>query len=84
LIPLKAKNEEARAHLGLAHLYRAAFHEQRAKTALDKTHAIDPKDPEINGDWQETRPAAEKIRLLRDFEMKLNFRDGLVSFHSGK
>jgi tetratricopeptide (TPR) repeat protein len=67
LEPLRAKNEEARVYLGLARLYHATFNEPRAKTALEKAHAIDPKDPEINGDWLETRPAAEKIPALERF-----------------
>lgn len=67
LTALKAKNEEARAYLGLAHLYRATFNEQGAKSFLGRAHALESKDPEINGDWLETRPAAEQIRALEAF-----------------
>jgi tetratricopeptide (TPR) repeat protein len=67
LSALQANNKEARAYLGLAHLYLATFNKQRAKAALDRAHALDPKDPEINGDWLETRPASEQIRALEAF-----------------
>lgn len=67
LTPLRAEEEDARAYFGLSHIYHATFNEKRAKWALDRAHALDPKDPEINGDWLQTRPAAEQIRALESF-----------------
>lgn len=67
LIPLTAKNEEARAYFGLARISNAAFDERRARNLLDRAHALDPKDPEINGDWLQTRPPSEQIRALEAF-----------------
>ncbi|HEY6269901.1 MAG TPA: aspartyl protease family protein [Candidatus Acidoferrum sp.] len=67
LTPLRANKEEARAYFGLWRIYHATFEKKRAKTALDRAHALEPRDPDINGDWLETRPAAEQIRALEAF-----------------
>lgn len=67
LIPLKAKNQEARALFGLARISNAAFNERGAKNLLDRAHRLDPKDPEINGGWLQTRPPSEQISALEAF-----------------
>jgi tetratricopeptide (TPR) repeat protein len=67
LAPLRAKNEEARAYYGLSRIYHATFKEQSAKTALYRAHALEPRDPDINGDWLATRPVTEQIHALEAF-----------------
>jgi tetratricopeptide (TPR) repeat protein len=67
LTALRAKKEEARAYFGLSHIYHATFDEKRAKTTLDRAHALEPRDPDINVDWLETRPATEQIHALEAF-----------------
>jgi tetratricopeptide (TPR) repeat protein len=67
LTPLKAKNEDALAYFGLSRIYHATFEGKSSKTALDRAHELEPRDPDINGDWLETRPATEQIRALEAF-----------------
>jgi tetratricopeptide (TPR) repeat protein len=67
LTPLRAKNEDAQAYLGLSRIYYTTFNENRAKIVLDRAHTLDPKDPDISSDWVQTRPAAEQIRALEAF-----------------
>jgi tetratricopeptide (TPR) repeat protein len=67
LTPLRANKDEARAYFGLSRIYHATFDEYRARMALDRAHTLEPKDPEINVDWLETRPAAEQIHALEAF-----------------
>jgi tetratricopeptide (TPR) repeat protein len=67
LTPLRAKNEDAQAYLGLSRIYHTTFNENRARIVLDRAHTLDPKDPDINSDWVQTRPAAEQIRALAAF-----------------
>jgi tetratricopeptide (TPR) repeat protein len=67
LTALPAKEEEARAYFGLSRIYHATFDEKRAKTTLDRAHALEPRDPDINVDWLETRPATEQIHALEAF-----------------
>jgi len=64
LRPQTAKREDARAYFGLSLIYHATFNERRAKTVLDRARILDPKDPEINSAWLQTRPAGEQIRAL--------------------
>ena len=67
LTTLGANKDDARAYFGLSRIYRAKFDANRARTALDRAHALEPKDPEINVDWLETRPAVEQIHALEAF-----------------
>lgn len=67
LTALRSNNEDALAYFGLSRIYHATFKEQTAKTALDRAHALEPRDPDINVDWLETRPATEQIRELEAF-----------------
>ncbi|HTD23911.1 MAG TPA: aspartyl protease family protein [Terriglobales bacterium] len=61
---------EARAYLGLARLYDALSFHARAKTMLEKAHALDPDDPDIQGRWLRTVSRSERIKLLQDYLAK--------------
>jgi tetratricopeptide (TPR) repeat protein len=61
---------EARACLGLARLYDALSFHARAKTMLEKAHALDPEDPDIQRPWLSTLSRSERIKLLQDYLSK--------------
>ena len=44
-------HSDARAHLGLAHLSTATTQYNQAKAEIEKAHALDPSDPDIELDW---------------------------------
>lgn len=58
---------EARAYLGLARLYDAYSLHARAKVMLDKAHALDHDDPEIQRRWIRTLKRSEQIEWLRKY-----------------
>ena len=61
---------EARACLGLARLYDALSFHARAKTMLEKAHALDPNDPDIQRPWLSTLSRSERIHSLEDYLSK--------------
>ena len=61
---------EARACLGLARLYDALSFHARAKTMLEKAHALDPDDPDIQRRWLSTLSRSERTHSLEDYLSK--------------
>jgi len=64
LFPFKQGQQDARSYLGLARLYLASFNSKRAKVAIDKAYSLSPHDPEISGEWLNTRPIPEQIKAM--------------------
>jgi tetratricopeptide (TPR) repeat protein len=64
---MNATPPEARAYLGLARLYEAFSLYARAKKALEKAYALDPKDPDVRRRWMQTLSRAQRIRSLEDY-----------------
>lgn len=64
---LRSGNAEARAYLGLARVSAAASMHAWAKQMLEKAHALDPDDPEIERRWLEGLPLPERIKALTDY-----------------
>jgi tetratricopeptide (TPR) repeat protein len=67
---LKAINSpipDARAHLGLARLYSAYSLYAHAKAMLDKAHALDPTDLDIQRRWISTLSRAQRIEWLENY-----------------
>jgi tetratricopeptide (TPR) repeat protein len=55
---------EARAYLGIARVRNAIALYKGAKDMIDRAHELDPDDPDINEEWVETLPRAERIAYL--------------------
>lgn len=55
---------EPRAFLGLARVRHAVAMYKSEKVMLDKAHALDPTDPDIEEAWYDTLSRAERIRYL--------------------
>jgi len=64
LLPFKTGKGDARSYLGLERLYRASFNFKRAKFAIDKAYELEPRDPDISGDWLGTRPPPERVKAM--------------------
>ena len=67
---LKAVNTphpEARAYLGLARLYAAFSLHAKAEKELQKAHALDPDDPDIQRRWVGTLTRAQRIQSLEEY-----------------
>ena len=64
---LKAVNTPhplARGYFGLVRLYDAYSFHAKARQMLEKAHALDPDDPEIQYRWTETLTRAQRIKWL--------------------
>jgi len=57
---------EARAYLGLARIHNAIAMYKTAKVMIDKAHAMDPKDSDIQEGWVSTLSRAQRIKYLED------------------
>ncbi len=57
---------EARAYLGLARIRNAIAMYKTAKVMIDKAHALDPKDSDIQEEWIGTLSRAERLKYLDD------------------
>lgn len=57
---------EARAYLGLARIRDAIAMYKTAKALIDKAHALDPKDSDIQEAWVGTLSRAERIKYLEE------------------
>lgn len=55
---------EARAYLGLARVRDAIGNYRGAKTMIDKAHALDDEDPDIQDEWIGTLSRSERIKYL--------------------
>lgn len=67
LIAINYTHPDARADLGLARLYTAYSLYARAKARLDKAHALDSSDPEIQRRWVGTLSRAQEIQWLENY-----------------
>lgn len=74
LTPLRAGVPDSRAFWGEARLSRASSNYKHAKSLIDKAHALDPHDREIERDWFATLTRAERIKVL---QARLNSSDPL-------
>ncbi len=61
---INTEHPDARAYLGLTRLYDAYSLYARAKKMLEKAHALDPKDPDIQRRWVQTLSRSERIQSL--------------------
>lgn len=57
---------EARAYLGLARIRNAIAMYKTAKVMIDKAHALDPEDSDIQEEWIGTLSRAQRIKYLED------------------
>lgn len=63
--PLKNCDLDARAFLGLYRVYAISLNWKRAKTNIDQAYKLDPQDPEIAFDHNQTLSLADRIRDLQ-------------------
>jgi tetratricopeptide (TPR) repeat protein len=61
---INSGRNEARAYLGLSRVYTALAMYKSSKNMIDKAHALDPDDPDINEHWIRTLSSAERIPYL--------------------
>ena len=57
---------EARAYLGLARVRNAIAMYKTAKVMIDKAHALDPNDTDIQEEWIGTLSRAQRLKYLED------------------
>ena len=60
-------HSDARAHLGLAHLSTATTQYNQAKAEIEKAHALDPSDPDIELDWLRSLRPSEQVPYLEGY-----------------
>lgn len=64
---IDSRHEDARDHLGLARVSAASTQYAQAKTEIDKAHAIDPNDPDIEFYWLQFLRSSEQVRYLEKY-----------------
>jgi tetratricopeptide (TPR) repeat protein len=64
---INSGHADARAHLGLARVSAAATQYKRAKAEIDKAHALDPSDPDIQLYWIGSLTPLEQVSGLEDY-----------------
>jgi tetratricopeptide (TPR) repeat protein len=57
----------ARAYLGLARIRSAISMHKKAKDLIDRAHAFDPSDPDIQRYWMATLKRPERIKMLEAY-----------------
>src|SRR5580692_654231 len=65
--PLRNCNLDARAFLGLTHIYWATLNFKRAKDDIDQAYKIDPEDPDIRRAYMQTLSGAERVQFLKGY-----------------
>ena len=58
---------DARAHLGLARVSKAATEYKQAKAEIDKARALDPGDPDIELNWISFLRPSEQVLYLENY-----------------
>jgi len=58
---------DARAHLGLARVSKAATEYKQAKAEIDKARALDPSDPDIELNWISFLRPSEQVLYLENY-----------------
>jgi hypothetical protein len=85
--PLRKCNLDARAFLGLTHIYWVTLNFKRAKDNIDQAYKIDPDDPDIRRAYLRTLSGAGRVQFLKDYlagvsnddaETRLNFERELA------
>jgi predicted aspartyl protease len=67
LKPLWKFNLDARAFLGLTHIYRVSLNFKRAKDNIDQAYKLDPADPDIRRAYLGTLSGEERVKFLKDY-----------------
>jgi predicted aspartyl protease/Flp pilus assembly protein TadD len=67
LKPLWKCNLDARAFLGLTHIYRVSLNFKRAKDNIDQAYKLDPADPDIRRAYLGTLSGEERVKLLKEY-----------------
>jgi Tfp pilus assembly protein PilF len=65
--PLRNCNLDARAFLGLTHIYWATLNFKRAKENIDQAYKVDPEDPDIRRAYMQTLSGAERVQFLKGY-----------------
>jgi tetratricopeptide (TPR) repeat protein len=65
--PLRKCNLDARAYLGLTHLFWVTLNFKLAKNDIDQAYKLDPDDPDIRRAYLRTLSGAERVRFLKDY-----------------
>jgi tetratricopeptide (TPR) repeat protein len=65
--PLRNCNLDARAFLGLTHIYWVTLNFKRAKDNIDQAYKIDPGDPDIRRAYVRTLSGAERVQFLKGY-----------------
>ena len=65
--PLRNCNLDARAFLGLTHIYWATLNFKRAKDDIDQAYKINPEDPDIRRAYMQTLSGAERVQFLKGY-----------------
>jgi tetratricopeptide (TPR) repeat protein len=65
--PLRNCNLDARAFLGLTHIYWATLNFKRAKDDIDQAYKMDPEDPDIRRTYMQTLSGAERVQFLKGY-----------------
>jgi gag-polyprotein putative aspartyl protease/Tetratricopeptide repeat len=85
--PLRKCNLDARAFLGLTHIYWVTLNFKRAKDNIDQAYKIDPDDSDIRRAYLRTLRGAGRVQFLKDYlagvsnddaETRLNFERELA------
>jgi len=74
--PLRNCNLDARAFLGLTHIYWVTLNFKRAKDNIEQAFKIDPADPDIRRAYMWTLSGAERAKFLKDYLAGANNDDG--------
>jgi tetratricopeptide (TPR) repeat protein len=64
---VNSDHANARAYLGLARLSTATTQYKQAKTEIDKAHALDPSDPDIELHWVKSLKPSEQLPYLENY-----------------
>jgi Flp pilus assembly protein TadD len=67
LKPLWKCNLNARAFLGLTHIYRVTMNFKRAKDDIDQAYKLDPADPDIRRAYLGMLSGEEQVKFLKDY-----------------
>jgi tetratricopeptide (TPR) repeat protein len=64
---INAGHSDARAYLGLARVRDSVAMHKSAKTMIDKAHALDAEDPDIQSYWIRTLERADRIKYYEAY-----------------
>ena len=64
---VESGHADARAHMGLARVSAASTQYRQARTEIDRAHALDPSDPDIEFYWLQFLKSSEQILYLEKY-----------------